>query len=592
MANIEEAKAQKKNATDIREQESEDYKTEHKDLDESVDALGRAIKQLKKRSDRAEDKSTDKHAATNEEAQEDFDKNLPKLLRTKPWQRTMSLIQLSDSDTGAKVSAWAEELSQSLDSQGLEQLPTPAKADNYEFQSGGIIDMLKKLQKQFIKEKRDLEEEEAKKKAASALLVQSLEIEIEKQTVAKSKKDSFHGSAMQNKVEAQASLDETKTSRAKDQEYLNDLQAECKLKTDDFKERQRVRTLEVEAVVKAAGILKEVAFVQRSSSAGTGTALAALRANAVKPAEEKAIQFLQAKAKELRSRTLDRFLQRVTAPHNMMAVMQDIGKMLHEMVTKLQEEGLKETEHKAWCDKEVSQNKQSRSEKTEDADFATSEVDLLTTSIQTLTEENMELADEIAKLEAAMKEATATRKNESATNEKILKENFKAHAAVKQAISVLKEFYVTGDGAASFLQRQKPEFAAGDYADTGQSNVIRLLDVISQDLTAEETETKASEEASLNEFRDFMAETRATKSEKASMKQRKEMKKANQAQTLVNRKNDLQQLNEELDALNDYYKTLEPKCIKTDMSYAEEVKRRGETLEALQDAYEMLNQYD
>jgi len=262
------------------------------------------------------------------------------------------------------------------------------------------------------------------------------------------------------------------------------------------------------------------------------------------------------------------------------------------MVTKLQEEGLKETEHKAWCDKEVSGNKQTRSEKTEDADFATSEVDLLSTSIQTLTEENMELADEVAKLEAAMKEATATRKNESATNERILKDNFKAHAAVKQAISVLKEFYVTGDGAASFLQRQKPEFAAGDYADTGQSNVISLLDVISQDLDAEETETKASEEASLNEFRDFMAETRATKSEKASMKQRKAMKKANQAQTLVNRKSDLKQLNEELDALNDYYKTLEPKCIKTDMSYAEEVKRREETLEALQDAYEMLNQYD
>mmetsp|Transcript_59024 Transcript_59024/g.104884 ORF Transcript_59024/g.104884 Transcript_59024/m.104884 type:complete len:695 (-) Transcript_59024:71-2155(-) len=582
MASIEAAKQQKENSTEIRETEHKDYETELKDLSESVDAIGRAMKMLKARSDRAEDKSTSTHAASNDEAEDSFDKDL-QLLSTESWKKAMSLLQLSGA-RGYKASEEAQELAKNL----VKQLPQQPKADAYEFQSGGVIDMLNKLEKEFIKERNDLESEEFKKKTAFEQLILSLSTEIEQHSTAKSKKDSFRGSALQNLAEAKASLEETTSVRVDDKKYLDDLQAECKLKSADFAERQRVRSMEVDAIVKASEVLKTVALVQ-SSARPAGTVLAALRASREPSGEEKALQFLQDKARQLQSRTLDRFLQHV--PHETQSVMGGIAKMLHDMVTKLQEESLKETEHKAWCDKELSGNKKTRSEKTEDADFATSEVDLLQTSIATLSGETQQLQEELSRLDHAAKEATEERGEEKATNEKNLEENKKAQKAVEAAVRVLKDFYVTGDGAALLQSSEKPGFAAGSYSDQGQSNVLRLLEVISADLVQEEVATKASETESQRLFENFMAETNAQKAKKGAMKTQKESKKASQSTALANRKSDLAQVNEELTALDEYYKTLEPKCIDTGLSYAEEVRKREETLEALKEAYQMLNQY-
>merc|ERR1712037_1031277 len=93
-----------------------------------------------------------------------------------------------------------------------------------------------------------------------------------------------------------------------------------------------------------------------------------------------------------------------------------VKKMIKDLIIRLMEEAAEETEHKGWCDVELSTNEQTRKEKTAKVETLHAEIDELGASIATLAEAIEGLTKGVAELDAAMAEATKIRQAESATN--------------------------------------------------------------------------------------------------------------------------------------------------------------------------------
>merc|ERR1719162_1850474 len=103
--------------------------------------------------------------------------------------------------------------------------------------------------------------------------------------------------------------------------------------------------------------------------------------------------------------------------------------MIKDLITKLMEEAAAESEHKGWCDTELSTNEQTRKEKTSAVETLHAEIDELGASIAKLTQEITDLTAEIAAIDKAVAEATAIRQEEKATNAETVSDSQEAQTA-------------------------------------------------------------------------------------------------------------------------------------------------------------------
>merc|ERR1719450_1095079 len=131
----------------------------------------------------------------------------------------------------------------------------PGTAHGYEFQSGGVIEMLEKLNDKFSDELTDLEKKETNAVHAYDMLMHDLKAEIEHNTQARTEKSEAKGAKLQAAADAKGDLVDTTATRDDDQKYLTDLTATCEQKASDFENRQQLRADEIVAIEKAIEIL-------------------------------------------------------------------------------------------------------------------------------------------------------------------------------------------------------------------------------------------------------------------------------------------------------------------------------------------------
>merc|ERR1719420_1770918 len=130
------------------------------------------------------------------------------------------------------------------------------EANAYEFQSGGIVDMLKKLQDDFRQKRKECEKEEMNSKHASDMVVQDLTSTIERCNSDIASKSQDSQKKKERVGEAKKELEVASADHAEDTKFLSDLEAECSEKSASFKEKQVLRTEEIAALEKAIEILK------------------------------------------------------------------------------------------------------------------------------------------------------------------------------------------------------------------------------------------------------------------------------------------------------------------------------------------------
>merc|ERR1719238_958527 len=476
------------------------------------------------------------------------------------------------------------------------------EANAYEFQSGGVVEMLEKLLDKFRDERSTLEKDELGAKHAYEMVMQDLQDSIEaakkvmgRATVTKAERETAA-------AEAKGELADTTKDRDYDQEYLDLMNAQCTQKSEDFANRQQLRGEELEAIGKAVEILGSGAvsgnadkylpgFVQKKVSAMQ------LRAGSRRPVQKNVAAFLQGRAAALQSRVLSLIAAKVESDP-----FEKVKKMIKDLIVRLMEEAGEEAEHKGWCDTELSTNKQTRETKSAEVETLTSQKDKLTADIAKLGEEIAELTQAIADIDKAVAEATEEREKEK--NEETIKDAKEAQVAVSQALAVLKEFYAKAATATALVQQQQTpaEKLAADTPETfdepytgmqgSTGGVVGMLEVIASDFARLESETSAAEEEAANAFERFEAESAKDRAVKDTDMGNKEINRTHKSGLLNDTIKDLKATQEELDAALAYYEKLKPSCVNAGVSYEERVKRRADEIQSLQEALRILEGED
>jgi len=322
-----------------------------------------------------------------------------------------------------------------------------------------------------------------------------------------------------------------------------------------------------------------------------GSSLAQLRADMASQTKVRVVLYLRKQAKQLNSRVLSALAMRVSDDP-----FQKVKKLIKDLLVRLMEEANEESEHKGWCDTELSTNEQTRKEKTEAVETLHAEIDQLEASIAKLTAEVTELTKQVAELAEAVSEATKLRQEEKAKNAETIEDAALAQTAVAQALTVLKEFYAKAGDATALLQQQpeSPEIFDEAYKGMGAESggVVGMLEVIESDFARLEAETKSDEESNQKAYDDFMTESDVNKAQMEKDIEHKTTKKQDQEQSLTTKKSDLEGTQKELDAALAYFDKLKPSCVDAGVSYEDRVARRKEEIESLQEALKILNGED
>jgi uncharacterized protein YoxC len=611
-----------------REKGHKDFIAEQQDYGESVDALERAVAVLQA-------KSANIPAALLQV------RNLPGIS-----VQVKNVIQtaLELTDAGIQGRHPVASLLGTSQHGAAKQEPSPLdyeapEAAAYEFQSGGIIEMLKKLKDEFVSKKSECEKEEMNSQHAFEMIRQDLTKSIE------NAKDSIgQKSALKSDKEGKsATLSKQATSleqvKASDEKLFADTKVECGEKAESFEEKQQLRAEEIQALEKAIEILSgedvaggakhlELPQVQKS-----GVALAQFFKSASVNAEagirHKVKEFLLAQSKKLHSKDLDLLAQRMQADP-----FAKVKKMIEEMILRLQGEAKDDADHEAFCDKEIGQSKVTRNKLTETIDGLTADVENGKATIAMLSKEVAELEEDISQLKTAMKESTDIRLAEKKKNEETIKDAEDASRAVKAAVSVLKDFYKKASAATGFVQvnvgqpyGSSKKVAGGEAGVAmgseewktlgtdefdklghkegmqtfgavykGQQDeaggVLAMLDVIYSDFMTLKAETASAEAIAAKEYEDFMNESNKDVAVKTRKIEMDTQDKLNAETRLHDDVADLKFTQDKLVAADKYYETLVPQCMDQGMTYDQRTKARQEEIQSLKQALEILSSED
>jgi len=564
---------EKNQATEVRKTDGEDYAVAHEEHVDSIDEISRGTEKLKQMM------SSGPGAA----AASSFLQEFSKTATLNPQSRQVLMAFLATSSSTSEVDADGSEV----------QAP---EAATFQSQSGGIVDMMVELHDKLKDEDIKLTSEEMDGKHAYQMLAQTLTDKVEKQTASRNRKASTKKEKEMNSAEAQGDLGETKKAKEADETYLRDLKATCEQKQVDFEARQKLRAEELEAIDKAIEIIgggavsgaadKHLpALVQLSTQ---HKALAQLRAAATsEEVQSAAASYLMLQGKRIHSPVLLALSSRVSTGQ-----FKKIIKMIKDMVMKLTQEATEEAEHKGFCDTELGTNKMTRDAKSTEVGELTATIEGLSAKSVKLANEIKQLADDIAQSDAAVAKATENRQEEKAKNTETIADAKGAIAAVSQATKVLKDFYAKAAGATAFVQGvndDMPETFDKPFTGTGgEGGIVGMLEVILSDFQRLESETTENEAANAGEFEGFINDSQMDKAVKGQESKNKEGMKQKTESAKTDASNDLQSVQEELDAALAYFEKLKPSCVDAGISYDDRVARREEEIQSLKEALKIL----
>merc|ERR1719478_412340 len=157
------------------------------------------------------------------------------------------------------------------------------------------------------------------------------------------------------------------------------------------------------------------------------------------------------------------------------------------MIAKLEKEAQADVSHKGFCDKETSETKSKKEEKTYDVSKLTTKIDSMNAKSAKLKEQVAALQGELQELASAQAEMEKIRSEEKALYIKNSGEMKSGISGVQKALSVLRDYYA---------QEDKSHSAAGGAG----GRIIGLLEVVESDFTKGLTEMEVAESTAVKEY--------------------------------------------------------------------------------------------
>eukprot|EP00811_Abedinium_folium_P001733 NODE_1158_length_2585_cov_21.865338.p1 GENE.NODE_1158_length_2585_cov_21.865338~~NODE_1158_length_2585_cov_21.865338.p1 ORF type:complete len:688 (+),score=218.81 NODE_1158_length_2585_cov_21.865338:164-2227(+) len=475
-------------------------------------------------------------------------------------------------------------------------------ANAYEFQSQTIISTLLTLHDKFVAERTQLEKNEHISHHEYNGLIQQLGQQITNARADVARKTAEKGVRLQYKADSAGSLKDTTTTRKDDDKYRTDLIATCEQKAMDYESRRVLRIKEMKAIKQAIEIIKTqvqghastymaALLLQEQACTNTGPIFAQVGAKSNMP-QQRAIDYLQKQGVVLDSKLLVSLAQRASADPFV-----KVKDLIKELIMRLMNEAQAETEHKAWCDKELATNERTRKEKTAGVQGLKAQIDQLTTSIAKLAQDIANLDKAIANLDSALAQATKLREAEKARNAKTISDATDAQTGVASALAVLNEFYSQASSATALAQEDvaaqptSPAIFSSSYTgmQAQHGGVVGMLEVIQGDFARLQLATEGAEKTAQDAFDKFTNDTAVDRAAKVVDRNHRRAKVEAQTRTLATAQADLLTMQRELTAAIAYFDRLKPACLDSGATYEKRAQRRSEEIASLKQALWILS---
>jgi chromosome segregation ATPase len=249
--------------------------------------------------------------------------------------------------------------------------------------------------------------------------------------------------------------------------------------------------------------------------------------------------------------------------------------LIADMIEKLLKEAEEDATEKAFCDKETAETTAKKEEKEAAIEKLSTQIDAMSAESAKLKEEVATLEKELADLAKAQAEMDKIRSEEKTAYDANSAEMEKGIKGVQLALKVLNEYYAKADKAHGAAQ------GAGE-------GIIGLLEVCESDFTKGLAEMTAAEESAVAEYDSLTKEndiTKATKSQDVAYKT-KDAKGLDK--DIAEASGDRGTVQTELDAVLDYLKGINARCVAKAESYADRKAAREEEIAGLKEALNIL----
>jgi len=556
-----------KAATEIRAKEQADFAAEEKELVEVIDTLKRAI------------------AILEREMAKIGSASMLQVKGASVVDALKAMVQaslLSSSDAG-KLTALLQDMQKSGEDDG--DLGAP-DADVYQGhadgmgrqQDGGIIATLEDLLDKANAQLDGLRKAETSSLQNFQVLEQNLKDEIKNGNTDLSDAKKGLGASGAAKAEAEGDLAATSKDMSSDESTKAALHANCMEKAETFEAEVKSRNEELKALAEAKKVLKETtsgageqsyAFLQLGSGIASGVDLAHFEA----------VRFVQGLAQKQNSKSLAQLAVRMASAIRAGQSAGDdpfakVKGLISDMIAKLEDEAAADADHKAYCDKELSENEEKEADKIAEIEKLSTKIDQWTARSAQLKGEVAALQESLAELAKSQAEMDKIRADEKAIYDKSRPEMEKGLEGVKLALKILSEYY----------SKDKAHVAA----EGAGASIIGLLEVVESDFSKLLAEMISTEETAVAEHDDATKENAVDRTNKEQDLKYKAQEAANRDKETAEGKSDRTGVQKELDAVQAVLKSLHAQCDETVTPYAELKRRREAEIAGLKQALEIL----
>lgn len=560
-------------AVKVREEEEAEFKAKKTELEDTIALVSRAIVILQR--------ELGKGSASMLQ--------LPKAVGV--TQALAILVQASNlgANDGAKLSALLQSFQNSDDDSLSQELAGAPAAAVYESKSGTIVETLEDILQKARAQLDAAEKAEMNNIHNFEVLKASIEDEIATDTKSLKDVQMTKSQSMEELASAKSDLAVTIKELAEDKKTKETTIASCITKKKDYESEKASAEAEMEVLAKAKEILadaagaashyglnqlshgsNQVSLLQESKTDNHLTSRMDL-------ANFELVRFVRDLANKDGSHELSLLASRIASAVRMGATTnQDpfakVKKMITDMIRKLEKQQSADAEQRAYCEKAMADTEAKKDAKSSETDALKVKIDKISSKYSTLQVKLSELAKEVQETTAAMYQMTQVRQQEKAL--------FKASApqmklgieAVKKAIAVIKDYYSAGS---------KNTGAAGE--------IVSILETVQADFTKGLVEMKGAEASAENVYDKQMKEYKLTMISKEA-----EIKYKTKELTALKRKlsqlsSDLASVEDELDAVTEYYSRIKESCTITPESYASKAAKREAEIAGLKEALKILS---
>jgi hypothetical protein len=462
----------------------------------------------------------------------------------------------------------------------------PTFKQSYAPASGAIFGILKQMKETFESNLSQSQKDELNSQKAYEDLKAAKEEEIAAGQEQVDTKKQELATTDEKLAMSKQDIEDTKAGLTEDEQFLLMLKEKCQGSDHEYEERQKTRSMEMEAVSKALAFLtsddardlfsKTLGFIQKSSKTFKES-----------KRQQQASKLLMGIAKKNNNPSLLTLAMNVK-----LNAFTEVKKAIDDMIAQLLKEKEDEIKLKDFCRESFYQNERSTEKKEREKEDLKKLIADLEMTIDELTKAIETLKAEVAEMQTQLKRAGEDREKANKEFQLTVADQRATVKLLKGALGVLQGFYGKKAKAMAMMQAKKQPAPPGFKAykkNAASGGVMGMIQGIIDDAIALEAEATRAEEESQKAYEDFVTETNTSIDEKTKDIINKSEEKAKAEEDKTQAETDKENVMLELDALANDLADLHKTCDFVMKNFDIRQSARDEEIEGLKQAKAILS---